>query len=54
MKLERRWQILAALALARVSMGFQFQAVASSAPLLSEQLGFDQAQIGVGNLRVIN
>ena len=46
MKLERRWQILAALALARVSMGFQFQAVASSAPLLSEQLGFDQAQIG--------
>jgi MFS family permease len=46
LKIEPRWRILAALSLARVSMGFQFQAVASTAPLLSNSLGFDQAQIG--------
>ena len=46
MKLEQRWQVLAALSLARVSMGFQFQSVASTAPLLSGSLGLDQAQIG--------
>lgn len=46
MKPEKRWRVLVALSLARVSMGFQFQAVASTAPLLSDSLGFDQAQIG--------
>jgi len=44
--LTRRWRILAALSLARVGMGFQFQTVAATAPLLSDQLGFDTAQIG--------
>src|SRR3990172_10481445 len=46
LKPEKRWRVLVALSLARVSMGFQFQAVASTAPLLSDSLGFDQAQIG--------
>lgn len=46
MKIEPRWRVLAALSLARVSMGFQFQSVAATAPLLSDSLGFDQAQIG--------
>jgi MFS family permease len=46
MGVERRWRVLAALALARVSMGFQFQTVAATAPLLADRLGFDQAQIG--------
>jgi MFS family permease len=46
MKIDRRWRVLAALSLARVSMGFQFQTVAATAPLLSESLGLDQAQIG--------
>ncbi|MDH3318092.1 MAG: MFS transporter [Betaproteobacteria bacterium] len=46
MNIERRWRVLAALSLARVGMGFQFQSVAATAPLLSDSLGFDQAQIG--------
>lgn len=46
MTIDQRWRVLAALSLARVSMGFQFQSVASAAPLLSANLGFDQAQIG--------
>ena len=46
MNIDRRWRVLAALSLARVSMGFQFQSVASTAPMLSGSLGFDQAQIG--------
>ena len=41
-----RWSILAALSFARVGMGFQFQTVAATAPLLSDRLGFDSAQIG--------
>lgn len=44
--LERRWRVLAALSLARIGMGFQFQSVAATASLLSDSLGFDQAQIG--------
>jgi MFS family permease len=44
--MTNRWTILAALSFARVSMGFQFQTVAATAPLLSDQLGFDSAQIG--------
>lgn len=46
MSLDRRWRVLTALSLARIGMGFQFQTVAATAPLLSERLGFDQAQIG--------
>lgn len=46
MALERRWRILATLALARAGIGFQFQTVAATAPLISEQLALDQAQIG--------
>ncbi len=46
MRIDRRWRVLGALSFARVSMGFQFQSVASTAPLLSGSLGFDQAQIG--------
>lgn len=46
MKIERRWRVLAALSFARVGMGYQFQSVAATAPLLSDSLGFDAAQIG--------
>jgi MFS family permease len=46
MKIEQRWRVLAALSLARVGMGYQFQTVAATAPLLSDSLGFDSAQIG--------
>ena len=46
MKIEQRWRVLAALSLARVGMGYQFQSVAATAPLLSDSLGFDAAQIG--------
>lgn len=46
MTIEPRWRVLAALALARVGMGYQFQTVAATAPLLSGSLGFDSAQIG--------
>ena len=41
-----RWRVLIALTCARVSMGFQFQSLASVSPLLSAELGFDKAQIG--------
>jgi len=44
--MANRWGILAALSFARVGMGFQFQTVAATAPLLSDRLGFDKAQIG--------
>lgn len=44
--MTNRWNILAALSFARVGMGFQFQTVAATAPLLSDRLGFDSAQIG--------
>jgi MFS family permease len=45
-KIEQRWRVLAALSLARVGIGFQFQTVAATAPVLSDTLGFDSAQIG--------
>jgi MFS family permease len=45
-KIERRWRVLAALSLSRVGVGFQFQTVAAIAPVLSDGLGFDSAQIG--------
>jgi MFS family permease len=46
MKIEQRWRVLAALCVARVALGFQFQTVAATAPVLGERLGFDNAQIG--------
>jgi len=46
MKIEQRWRVLAALSLSRVCIGFQFQTVAATAPVLSDHLGFDSAQIG--------
>ena len=46
MSIARRWRVLAALSFARVGMGFQFQTVAATAPLLADSLGFDAAQIG--------
>jgi MFS family permease len=45
-KIEQRWRVLAALSLSRVGIGFQFQTVAATAPVLSDTLGFDSAQIG--------
>jgi len=45
--MESRWRALAVLAAARIAMGFQFQAVASVAPLLKPDLGLDHAQIGL-------
>ena len=44
--LNERWRILAALTAARVSMGFQFQAVACAAPFLAPDLGLDKTQLG--------
>lgn len=44
--LTNRWLILAALAAARVSMGFQFQSVASTSSLLTEALGIGYTQVG--------
>lgn len=44
--LTNRWLILAVLALARISMGFQFQSVASTSALLTEDLGVGYTEIG--------
>lgn len=41
-----RWAILAALSLTRFSFGYQFQSMASVAPLVSRDLGLDQAGVG--------
>ncbi len=41
-----RWRALWVLSAARVAMGFQFQAVGSTAPLLREQFGLSLADIG--------
>lgn len=46
MKIETRWRVLAALSVARICMGFQFQTVPATAPLLASSLGIDQGQIG--------
>lgn len=40
------WRCLAALTLARAAMGFQFQSVATVAPLIGNGLGLDNAQLG--------
>ena len=44
--IENRWIILAALFLARTAMGFQFQSIASTAPLLVRDLQASYAEIG--------
>jgi predicted MFS family arabinose efflux permease len=41
-----RWAILAALSLTRFSFGYQFQSMASVAPMVSRELGLDQAAVG--------
>jgi MFS family permease len=45
--LRNRWGILALLFTVRLSMSFQFQSVASVAPLLERDFGFSLADIGV-------
>lgn len=42
-----RWTILAALFAARLSMGFQFQVVAVTGPLLQRDLGLDFGELGL-------
>lgn len=44
--MHRRWLILAVLFVARTAMGFQYQSVASSAPLLLRDLHVGFAEIG--------
>lgn len=42
-----RWAILGVLTLARTATGFQFQSIASTAPLLVEELALNTTQIGL-------
>lgn len=42
----QRWRILAALTFARTSMGYQFQSIAATAPVLAVQLNLSMAEIG--------
>jgi MFS family permease len=44
--MDRRWVALAVLTAARVSMGFQFQSLASAAPILVRDLGLGFADVG--------
>jgi predicted MFS family arabinose efflux permease len=44
--MDPRWQALAVLTLARTSMGFQFQSVASVSPMLVRDLGLSYADLG--------
>src|SRR3712207_681187 len=44
--MDARWLALIVLTAARASMGFQFQSLASVAPLLVEVLGVTYAEIG--------
>ena len=44
--MQPRWRGLAALTLARASMGFQFQSIAAVGPLISADLGLHKAQLG--------
>ena len=44
--MEARWLALIVLTAARASMGFQFQSLASVAPLLVDALGVSYAEIG--------
>jgi predicted MFS family arabinose efflux permease len=41
-----RWFILAIIFLARMSMSYQFQSIASVAPLLAKDFGIEYAAIG--------
>lgn len=41
-----RWTVMVVLGLARIAMGYQFQAVASVSPLLVEDFGIDYAMVG--------
>lgn len=41
-----RWTVMIVLGLARIAMGYQFQAVASVSPLLVEDFGIDYAMVG--------
>lgn len=43
---EPRWRALFVLSVARIAMGFQFQAIATVAPGLQERFGIDLAGIG--------
>lgn len=45
--MPNRWTILAALFAARLSMGFQFQVVAATGPLLQHDLGIDFGELGL-------
>jgi MFS family permease len=45
--MANRWRILAILFLARISMAFQFQAVAALAPVIMREFGVGLAEIGV-------
>ncbi|MFQ6028525.1 MAG: nitrate/nitrite transporter [Dehalococcoidia bacterium] len=44
--LASRWTILAVLFLARTSMGFQFQSIASVSPFLTDELSISYVQVG--------
>ena len=44
--MSSRWRWLAALTLARAAMGYQFQAVAAVAPLITDGLALDKTQLG--------
>ena len=44
--MDARWLALIVLTAARASMGFQFQSLASVAPLLVEDLGVTYAEVG--------
>jgi len=44
--MANRWVALAIVFVTRTSMGFQFQAVASVAPLIVGDLGLSYAQLG--------
>ncbi len=44
--LAGRWQALWAICLARLAMGYQFQVIGASAPVLHAEYGLDLAQIG--------
>src|SRR4051812_16797569 len=45
-QMNEGWLILAVLTFARTSMGFQFQSVAASSPLLIDQFGLSYAALG--------
>jgi predicted MFS family arabinose efflux permease len=46
MQARQRWWGLAALTIARASMGFQFQCIAAASPFIGDALGLDKAQLG--------